>query len=146
MGKENGVTAAAFADAHAVLAAGTGGAGAAPHGKAAAATATPTPAHLPWHAGVYLPAPGREHDPADAAAVVYYLPHYLADGTSIDILAAATVDALAAAVGPAAKANTATVPLAPPLGEVYPPPGGAGIAGMARGVAAFLAADRKSVV
>lgn len=141
MGKENGVTAAAFADAHAVLAAGTGGAGAAPHGKAAAATATPTPAHLPWHAGVYLPAPGREHDPADAAAVVYYLPHYLADGTSIDILAAATVDALAAAVGPAAKANTATVPLAPPLGEVYPPPGGAGIAGMARGVAAFLAAE-----
>lgn len=141
MGKENGVTAAAFADAHAVLAAGTGSAGAAPHGKAAAATATPTPAHLPWHAGVYLPAPGREHDPADAAAVVYYLPHYLADGTSIDILAAATVDALAAAVGPAAKANTATVPLAPPLGEVYPPPGGAGIAGMARGVAAFLAAE-----
>lgn len=134
-----GVTAAAFADAQSVLAAGTSGAWTNPPLPAGAAAHTPI--SLPWRAGVYLPAPGSTHAPTDAAAVVYYLPHYLSDGTSVDVLAAATIDALTAAssagvvaagqVGMAAAGEVGeaaageVVPLAPAVNDVYPPQGGA---------------------
>ncbi|KAK1859451.1 hypothetical protein I4F81_002047 [Pyropia yezoensis] len=137
-----GVTAAAFADAQSVLAAGTSGAWTNPPLPAGAAAHTPI--SLPWRAGVYLPAPGSTHAPTDAAAVVYYLPHYLSDGTSVDVLAAATIDALTAAssagvvaagqVGMAAAGEV--VPLAPAVNDVYPPQGG-GLLGMAAGLLRF---------
>lgn len=145
-----GVTAAAFADAQSVLAAGTSGAWTNPPLPAGAAAHTPI--SLPWRAGVYLPAPGSTHAPTDAAAVVYYLPHYLSDGTSVDVLAAATIDALTAAssagvvaagqVGMAAAGEVGeaaageVVPLAPAVNDVYPPQGG-GLLGMAAGLLRF---------
>ncbi|GAB0493763.1 hypothetical protein MMPV_005048 [Pyropia vietnamensis] len=142
-------TAAAFARAKAVLAAGLDGPWANPPSAPAAAAAVPD--HLPWRAAVYLPPPGARVDPADAAAVVWYLPHYLADGTSVDALAAATIDALAfqsaGACGGAGGVRASpsplpppVVPLAPPLGEVYPPPGGA-LLGTALGIGLFLGGE-----
>jgi len=122
-----GVTAAAFAAAQAVLAGGVGGVWANPPPT----TPGGVPATLPWRAGVFLPPPGTPHNRTDAGALVWYTPHYLTDGTSTDALAAATVDALAAAAAAAAGGASppphppAVVPLAPPLGAVYPPPGGA---------------------
>lgn len=144
-----GVTAAAFADAQAVLAAGPEGSWANPPPSAAGGAVPATPDRLPWRAAVYVPAPGVAHAPADAAAVVYYLPHYLSDGTSVDVLSAATVDALTAAAStgggdPATTAAVAAaggvVPLAPAADDVYPPPGGP-LLGMAAGVARFLAGE-----
>jgi len=100
---------------------------------------------------VYLPTAGAgDHDADDAAAVVWYLPHYLADGRSAELLAAATVDALAR---PAAAAPTVAVadgranadapsparapePLPPALGTVFPPRGGT--VGLYAAVGAFF--------
>lgn len=129
------LTADAFAAAAEVLAAGTDGPwpARAPVAAADGAAAAAAPL-LPWQVLAFLPpstaAPEPEGEPgvaAAAAVVVWLLPHYLADGTSVDLLCAALVDALNADVSAAAASAAATAgvtPLPPPLTALFPPRGG----------------------
>jgi len=131
-----------------VLAAGVGGSWPA----AADDGAPPSTPHLPWQAAVFVADGGAANGdggggaeavpPADStaaattAAVVWFIPHYLTDGTSVDILCGALVDALNAGDASAAAAATAavpppTVPLPPAMTTVFPPRGGAAGAALA---------------
>ncbi|GAB0492682.1 hypothetical protein MMPV_003950 [Pyropia vietnamensis] len=145
------LTAEAFAATEAVLAAGPEGLwpARAPSVTAAAMKGTPsaTP-HLPWQVIAFLP-PRAEagegasdgvgtdgNTPASAApkvstasgaVVVWLVPHYLADGRSLDFLCAALIDALnsdcsTAAASAVAAAGVSRLP--PAMTTLLPPWGG----------------------
>lgn len=145
------LTAEAFAASEAVLASGPDGlwpARAPAHAETAINGTQPAAPHLPWQVIAFLsPRPDVGQGVSDGAAshgnspgsttpqvatvsaavVVWLLPHYLADGRSLDFVCAALIDALNADCSTAAASAVAAAGvsrLPPAMTSVLPPWGG----------------------